>query len=237
MGSVCNYRGTLWSALSNPAILAGMKNITTGINYENRFLVRELAIKSVGVIFPSGRSSLGFTALHSGLPDYRIFYGAAACGLQLSEKLSAGARIDLFSIRTYDNFDNIFSIAGELAFAFSPSAGRYAGVSIFNPIPARLRRNDIPSAIRIDGGLLLNENLYTAAGIVFCTDKAPQLRTGFEYSGVKKITIRAGFSTENTSFSFGLGCMTGPLLLDIGFRSHIRLGISSSISLTYNITK
>ena len=124
-----------------------------------------------------------------------------------------------------------------MSIAFAPSPGRFAGVSIFNPLPARFRHTDIPSAIRIDGGMLLNENLYTAAGIEFRTDKPPQLRTGFEYSGVKKITVRGGFSTENTSFSFGLGCMAGPLMLDAGFRSHIRLGISSSVSLTYNIRK
>jgi hypothetical protein len=61
------------------------------------------------------------------------------------------------------------------------------------------------------------------------------IRTGFEYEAAKKFWIRGGFSTENSSFSFGLGYLMKSMKIDLGFSTHERLGVTSLVSLVFKI--
>ena len=67
------------------------------------------------------------------------------------------------------------------------------------------------------------------------TGKKLLVRTGFEYEAAEKFWLRGGFSTGNSSFSFGLGYKIKPALIDISFSSHEKLGITSSVSIIFNI--
>ena len=59
--------------------------------------------------------------------------------------------------------------------------------------------------------------------------------TGFEYEAFEKFRLRGGFSTENTSFSFGLGYLLKSLQLDLSFATHEKLGITSGVSLVFKV--
>jgi hypothetical protein len=61
------------------------------------------------------------------------------------------------------------------------------------------------------------------------------VRTGFEYEAVKKLWLRGGYSSDNNSFSFGLGYLIKLVQMDIGFVTHENLGVTSSISLIFKI--
>ena len=61
------------------------------------------------------------------------------------------------------------------------------------------------------------------------------IKTGIEYTAGKKVWVRTGFSTENTSFGFGIGYLMKLAKLDIGFLTHEKLGITSSVSLIFKI--
>jgi len=60
-------------------------------------------------------------------------------------------------------------------------------------------------------------------------------RTGFEYEAGKRLWLRGGFCTDNTSFSFGLGYLVKFVQVDIGFVTHEKLGVTSSASLIFKI--
>ena len=47
--------------------------------------------------------------------------------------------------------------------------------------------------------------------------------------------IRGGFSSENTSFSFGTGYKLKFATIDLGFLTHEKLGITTSASLIFKI--
>jgi len=67
------------------------------------------------------------------------------------------------------------------------------------------------------------------------TGRRLKVKTGFEYEAVKRLKIRGGFSTENTSFSFGLGYNIEMVLLDISFTTHETLGVTPSASMIFKI--
>ena len=65
--------------------------------------------------------------------------------------------------------------------------------------------------------------------------RVPVVRMGFEYRTLKNFWFRGGFSSGNTSFSFGLGYLVKFVQIDLGFATHEKLGITSSASIIFLI--
>jgi hypothetical protein len=233
----CISGNTFWSGFHNQAILAGFNSVSAGINYENRFGMNELAVKSVAVIIPAGRTVLGGMYSNSGFSSFSRHSGAVACGMKLSDKISAGTQIDFFSENTPLDYSNPNILTFEAGLLMEPKENLRIGVHVFNPVRSMTGRMELPSRIRLGAGMLLGSSLYAGAEAEMSSGSRFCLRTGFDYESMKRIRLRGGFSTENTSFAFGLGYVFDKLRIDVGFVTHETLGITSSTSMVFIMNK
>jgi hypothetical protein len=158
-----------------------------------------------------------------------------ACGIRLSQKLSAGVQIDYFSNRTSGEYDNYQSVTCETGLIATPSESIRIGIHLFNPVPGSLRKSFMPTVLRVGTGIELSKIFFTGIEAEMSTGSNLIIRTGFEYEVAKKIWLRGGFSTRNSSFSSGLGYLAKSVIIDIGFTTHEILGVSSSASLIFKI--
>jgi len=67
------------------------------------------------------------------------------------------------------------------------------------------------------------------------TERKILIRTGFEYEAAGNFLLRGGFCSENSSFTFGLGYHFRSISLDMGFATHEKLGVTTSISMIFKI--
>jgi len=235
MGYVCIMRDGLWSSFHNQANLAHNKSFLAGFNYENRFSLKELGTRTAGLIVPAGKSSLAATYSQFGYADFRRVMTGVATGLKLNEKISVGVQIDYFSVRSAGEYNNDQAVTFETGMVVTPSEKVSIGIHLFNPLPNSLRKNSMPTSLRIGAGTYLNSMLFAGAEAEMSSGSKLNIRTGFEYEIAKKIWLRAGFVTDNNSFSFGMGYLLKFAQLDLAFSTHDRLGITSSASLVFKI--
>lgn len=235
MGYTCVMKNGLWSSFHNQASLASYNSFSVGFNYENRFGIKELGTTSAGITFPAGKSSLGAVYSHFGYTDFKRDMTGLACGIKLSDKISAGIQVDYFSERTSGENNNYQSVTCEAGVLLVPSEKIRIGIHLFNPIPNSIRKAFLPVRLRIGAGTYLNKILFVGLEAEMSSGSNLLIRTGFEYEAAKKFWLRGGFSTNNSSFSFGLGYMTKFAQLDIGFLTHEKLGVTSSVSLIFKI--
>jgi hypothetical protein len=235
MGYVCIMKNGFWSSFHNQASLASNNSFSAGINYENRFSIKELGTRSAGMIFPAGKTSIGIVYSHFGYTDFRREMTGLACGMKLSEKISAGVQIDYFSERTTGEYSNSQSVTCETGLLITPSENVMIGIHLFNPVPNSIRKTYLPTALRIGAGTELNQLLFAGIEAEMSSGSNLIIRTGFEYEAAKKFWIRGGFSTDNSSFSFGLGYLAKLAQIDLGFTTHEKLGVTSSASLIFKI--
>jgi hypothetical protein len=235
MGYTCIMKDGFWTSFHNQASLGNNNSFSFGLNYENRFSIKELGTRSAGLIIPVGKTSLGMIYSHFGYPDFRRDMTGLACGMKLSEIISAGVQIDYFSERTSGEYANIQSVTCETGILIRPKENIRIGVHIFNPVPNSIRKKYLPTALRIGAGTELNKSLFAGIEAEMSSGSHLLIRTCFEYETGKKLWIRGGFSTENNSFGFGLGYLTKPVKIDIGFLTHEKLGVTSSMSLVFKI--
>jgi hypothetical protein len=234
-GLVCIMKSGFWSSFSNQSLLAYNRSLSAGVNYENRFGIKELGTCTAGMIFPAGKSSIGIIYSHFGYPEFRRNMGGISCGISLGSKISAGVQVDYFSEILPGEYDNIRMLTFEAGAAFSLSEKVTAAIHLFNPVPNSLRKSVLPSTMTAGAGIDLSKTLFAGAEAEMSMGEKLIIRAGFEYEAAKKFWIRGGFSSENSSFSMGLGYLMRTVKIDLGFSTHDRLGVTSSVSLIYKI--
>lgn len=235
MGSVCIMKPGFWSSFRNQALLPSFPGISAGISYESRFNIGELSTRTAAIIIPAGRSSLGVLYSHFGFPHFRRETCAVACGLKLSDIISAGIQIDYFLEKTSGEYSNTHALTFEGGLVIIPAENITVGIQIFNPLPNSLRKTFLPSAIRTGAGIKLNKNLFAGVEAELSSETRLLLRAGFEYEVATKFLLRGGFCSENSSFTFGSGYHFRSVDIDMGFATHERLGITTSVSMMYKI--
>jgi hypothetical protein len=235
MGYACTMKEGFWSSFHNQALLSFNNTFKAGINYENRFGIMELGTRTAGILMPAGKATVGAAYSHFGYTDFRRDMAGLACGLRLSDKIAAGVQIDYFSERTSGEYDNSQCVTFETGLIVSPADNIKIGFHLFNPVPNSLRKNKQPVSLTIGAGIDLSKILFAAVEAEMSSGSNLILRTGFEYEAVKNFRLRAGFSTGNNSFCFGTGYQFSIITLDLGFTTHERLGVTSSVSLIFKI--
>jgi hypothetical protein len=235
MGNVCITRNAFWTSFQNQALLAFNNSLSFGLNYENRFSIKELGTRSIGLTLPVGKTSLGAVYSHFGYSDFKRDMTGLACGLKLSENISGGVQIDYFSERTTNEYTNIQLVTFEAGLLITPSENTNIGIHLFNPLPNSIRKNWLPTTLKVGAGTELSKILFAGIEAEMSSGSRMILKTGFDYEAAKNFRLRGGFSTNNNSFSFGLGYLTKIAQLDMAFQTHEKLGVTSSVSLIFKI--
>jgi hypothetical protein len=234
-GYACVMKKGFWSSFHNQALLAFNNSYQAGFNYENRFGIKELGTRTAALLIPAGKASIGAAYSHFGYTDFKRDMAGVACGMILSEKLAAGVQIDYFSERTIGEYNNNQCVTFETGLVASPSEKIMIGIHIFNPLPNSIRKTHEPITLSIGAGAELSRILFAGAEAEMCSGGKFTLKTGFEYEAVKNLWLRAGYVTLNNSFCFGTGFRSGIAMIDLAFATHERLGVTSSVSLIFNI--
>ena len=237
MAYVCLVKTGFWSSFHNQANLAYNKSFSFGFNYEDRFNIGELSTRSAGLIIRAGKTSLASVYSHFGYSDFKRDMTGLACGLKLSEKVSAGVQADYYSIRTSGEYNNSQIITYEAGLIVLPIESTRIGIHFYNLLPNSIRNKLLPVSLRIGAGTYLNKSVFAGLEGEISTDSKLLIRTGFEYNVAKNLWLRGGFCTENNSFSFGLGFQAKFVQIDLGFVTHEKLGVTSSASLIFKINK
>ena len=235
MAYVCTMKTGFWSSFHNQANLANNKSFSFGFNYENRFNISELATRSAGLIIPVGKTSLAAVYSHFGYSDYKRDFTGLACGMKLSDKVSAGIQTDYYSTKTTGEYNNSQIITYEAGLIILPSENTRVGVHFFNLLPGSLKNKMLPTSLRIGAGSYLNKSVFAGIEGEMCSGSKLLIRTGFEYGVSTNFWLRGGYSTDNNSFGFGLGFMAKFVQIDLGFDTHEKLGVTSSASLIFKI--
>lgn len=235
MEYVCIMKNGFWTSFHNQASLAYNNSFSFGINYENRFSIKELGTRSAGITIPAGKASLGAVYSYFGYTDFKREMTGLACGIKLSDKISAGVQVDYLSERTSGEYNDNQSVTCETGLLVTPSENIRIGIHLFNPVPNSIRKTYLPTTLRVGAGTDLSKILFAGVEAEMSSGSKLIFRTGFEYEAAKKLWLRSGFSTNNSSFSFGLGYLTKIVQIDLGFLTHNKLGVTSSASLIFKI--
>ncbi|MFN8239219.1 MAG: hypothetical protein U0X39_00470 [Bacteroidales bacterium] len=237
MACVLPVSGDIWTGFQNQAFLGEGLGFNIASNYETRYFLKELGTRSLAISVPCAKAGIGGLYSCFGYADFKRHMAALSCGMPLSKNLTAGIQIDYFLEKTTGDYPVHETLTFEAGAAIRAGKNLVADLHLFNPLPGLTGSSDLPAAMQIGVGNLINENLFAGLRIEIETGQKPSLSAGFDYKMPGKVRIRGGYCTRWSSFSFGLGYKAGPAVIDIAFYTHEKLGISSSASIAFTIIK
>lgn len=251
MGNASAALSDLWSVNNNQSGLAGLSQIAAGLAYENRFLVKELGLKSFALAIPTNTGTFGLSFNSFGFADYSEMKTGLAFGKKFGKVFSAGLQLDYLRTHIAESYGNSDAFTFEVGVRTELTRQFTIAAHVFNPIHVQIQNetNDrVPVIFKLGMAYEVAEGLLLAVETEKNSDFKPLLRGGMEYAIIEKAAVRIGYSTlPSTSgsdgfsiasaLSFGFGLNLKNFLLDLSSSYHQTLGWSPTISMVYNFRK
>jgi hypothetical protein len=236
MGCTSVTRTDLWSAFNNQAGLGWCNTFSAGLYFENRYLLKELSLKAIGLTLPVGKGAFGITFREFGFSLYNEMNTGISYGMRLTRHFSVGVQINNIRLHVADGYKDNSVCSCELGLQFKASDHLWLGLHITNPVPEKFSSvtNDRLTTLMSFGlSWRISEQVHPDLEIEKDLTHKPALKAGIEYLPSKLLFVRIGFLTNPASFTFGFGIKVGNIQFDIASSYHMVLGYSPQASMTY----
>ena len=229
-----------WSLHNNPAGFASYKNLSFGISYENKFLLKELSTKNTGVILPYKMGNIGISYSQFGYKNYNENILGLGIAKRLGQNLDIGIKLYYIFIKFSRNYNNKSAPTFDIGIQYKINESLSLGTYIFNPICIKfktLNKDKMPIIIRLGFSYLVNNDFLITGEIEENFVHNFSYRFGLEYEIYKELFIRSGFQFKPDTFTFGIGYDYKYFMIDISAQMNQILGVSLSSSLIFKINK
>lgn len=175
---------------------------------------------------------LGLIITHYGNGDYyRIFTGMGSA-VTLTKDVSLGVQVDYIMEKSAGDYRDVSHLTFEAGMTIVLSSSLTFGLHLFNPLTPV---NTLPSSINAGIEWKHTEDLSVVFEASKVTDEPLSVQGGISWNVLNRLTLRTGYMSSPSSFSFGLGYIYGSLQTDAGFMANSLTGITSSVSFIWNI--
>lgn len=236
LGAYRLQRVDVFSFGANQAALSGISAVTAGVYGERRFLLQELGYYQAVLALPTPSGNFGFKGSYLGSGAHYEAQVGLAYGRKLGEKVAVGAQFNYHAlqVRGYGGASAVSFEAGVL-FRISPEL--HVGVHAANPTAARLGKSGeerLASLYSAGVGYVVSERFLLAGEVLKVEGAALDVHGGMQYNFDQRLFARCGFTSQTSSYYFGLGILLNTLRLDAAASVHPQLGITPGLSLIFN---
>ncbi len=240
LSGIASLQYDLWSAENNPAGLSQVKSFAGGLNYENYFLLEELAQQSAIIAYPTSNGAFGLSIQQFGFELYQENKIGLSYGQQLSPNFSIGVQLNYLSTQIGEGYGEKSGLSGNVGIQGKLNDNLSIAAVVINP--NRLKLNEYneeayPSIIRLGLAYKISKKVQIFNEYDKDLDHDPNVKMGLEYQPNEQFFFRLGYASEPSSPSFGFGLLLGDWSLDLSSQLYDRLGFSPQISLAYRIKK
>lgn len=224
-----------WNTVGNPAGIAACTSPTLSFGMERRFLVKGLDTKAATAVLPFRKHVFGLNINFFGSPLYNEHLISVSYGRALSEKFRAGFRINYHGLKIAESpLHQAWSVTAGIQ--VSPVPRLTLGAAVSNPNGAAFSGQlyaKIPVIIELGGAFAFSDKVLGTLELKRVSGFPFAVHTGFEYVLHSTIAIRAGIATSPFRQYGGLGLRCKSLSLNLSASSHLQLGFTPQISLSY----
>lgn len=228
----------VWSAFNNQAGLADLEQISAGVLWENRFLMKELSTQGFALAIPTKSGTFALSGTTFGYNLYREGQYALSYGRKLSETFNAGLQIAYLTTSAGEGYGSTSAVAFQLGFIYELNEQVTLAAHAANPGRAPL--NDFnneryPTMLKAGAAWKFSTKVSMLAEVAKDIEQDVAVRAALEYRVIEKLYVRGGVGGNDLQTSFGLGLVLDEFKIDLASAYHPTLGYSPQISLSYDV--
>ena len=240
LGSASVSLNDEWGVIHNQAGLGNVRQTTAGFYYENRFLVKELGVRSAALIIPIKAGTLGSSFSNFGYHSYKENRFNFSFAKAFSNTFSMGMALDLLNTSITEGNTHFATLIGEVGILAKLRKDITLGAHLYNPTRSKAGKNTterIPTVMRLGLCYQASSSLTLLGETEKDMHHQPIFKAGIEYLALSHFFLRTGISNNPLLTSFGFGVQFHQLKLDVSGNYHQTLGLSSQIGFSYSFYK
>jgi hypothetical protein len=240
LGGFSTTLSDVWSANNNQAGLGFVDQISGGLSYESRFLLKEIAYKSGAFALPTKLGAFGLTVTSFGYSAYNETKAGLSYGQKLNDKIALGVQLNYTNVKIGQEYGQKSALTGAIGLIANLSKEIAVGVHVYNPTRTKFadyNNERLPTIMKLGLDYKFSEKVFLAVETEKDIDFGAIARVGIEYNPIDILYLRGGISTNPTLSSFGFGLKLKDFKLDLSTSFHQTLGITPGISIIYTAGK
>lgn len=225
-----------WAINNNQAGIAEIKKPTVGIYFQNRYLIKELSLKSFAMVYPLTYGTIGCNINHFGYKLYNETNIGLAYAKTLGKIISAGVKLNYLRNYVDDIYGTRQNIMFEIGLIAKIHKNITIGTHIYNPTRTYIVKEtneQVPTVINFGISSDINEKVIVSSAIEKDLKNKLSFKFGVEYNFINKMYIRTGISTQPIVSSFGFGLNYSKFSLDLSANYQSPLGFTNSLNINY----
>ena len=226
----------VWAFHNNPGALADVEQLSIGLSYENRFLLKELQTQGIAVAIPLKVGVISAGGDVFGYRNYRSYRAGLGYSMKLSDNFFAGVQLNYQGLALSSNYGSKNTMTAAAGIYAKVTDNWKIGVSAFNIGRAKLsdfEDDRFSTVIRLGTSFSFSKKFLLSFEGEKDLDYDFRLKTGLEYEALKRFFLRAGVATHPLEVSFGLGYHFEQFHIDLGSSYHQILGWSPHFSFVF----
>ena len=236
LGGFSTTLSDVWSTNNNQAGLGFLTDVSGGISYESRFLLKETAYKSGAFALPTKLGAFGLSVTSFGYSAYNETKAGLSYGQKLNEKIALGVQLNYVNIKLGQDYGQKSALTGAIGLIMNLSKEIAVGVHVYNPTRTKFadyNNERLSTIMKLGLDYKFSEKVFLAIETEKDINFGAIARVGIEYNPIDILYLRGGISTNPTLSSFGFGLKMKDFKLDLSTSFHQTLGITPGISIVY----
>lgn len=231
-----------WTSFNNPAMLGYLDNTEFGLQFENRYLLSELSVKSVEMALPTSLMNGGISFSYFGYSLYQEMLLGICFARNFSDRFAMGVQFNYYTA--------FFSASNSYRGALLPQIGVSVklshdfslGFNTFNPFQTNIQTDYVlkrlPSAISLGTEYYFSRDFAWRTQIDKEVSSNYRFAMGFEYQMLQNVAFKlGGYSSGYLVPCLGIGFRTGAFLIDLNGEMHPLLGLNTLAAIKYRFGK
>ncbi len=230
-----------WNAFQNTAALAHIEKAEVSVQYENRFLLKELSTRSIQAGMHTPYVNIGLSYSYHGYSVYNEMIGGIGLARNFGDMFSMGLQFNYYT--AYFSAAEESRYRGTLLTQFGVSSKIFpkltVGFHTFNPFQNNIKTENtikrLPSIFSIGTNYEFAENLIWLTQIDKEVSSNFRFATGFEYTMIEQVTVKLGaYGQDYLVPAMGIGLHFGDFHFNLNGELHPQLGLNTLANLKYS---
>ncbi|MGZ5189919.1 MAG: hypothetical protein ACXWCZ_02805 [Flavisolibacter sp.] len=219
----------------NQASIAGIKQFSTSLGTEKRFLLNEISYYRLTAVLPSSGGNFAFASNYFGTTVYSEIFSSISYARKMG-KIDFGVQFNHFLTKTI-GYDSRSTVNFELGFIYHLTEQIHAGGHIYNPIGIKksdFKSIQLPVIFSAGIGYDVSQNFFAGFIIEKENFQPVSINVAVKYVFAKSLFARLGVKSGTSVFSFGTGVQFQAFRFELLTSIHPQLGITPALMIVYN---
>lgn len=238
MGFCSVASNDFWSVQNNPAGIAGLRTMSLGFSYENRFFMKELSVYNTAFVLPVKWGVFGLSYSRFGFENYNENEVGLSYAKAFGPHLKIGLKLDYLTVKFSSNYTKRRTATFELGLQSNITDELCLGVYIFNPINSKINsieNQHIPIVLRFGLSYKITKDFVANTEVEYNNQRKLDYRIGLEYNTLDNFYIRVGIRTNPATACFGIGYTFNRITVDVSATMNQYTGVAFQSSLIFKI--